>query len=149
VITLELAHAFAEAILSDEAHTVQSAAVEVGLVPNTVRNAIGRYRDDGCTTDEDREICRVLFAAKERHLKQIRAAGRDSSLGGNNAGVSWAKWQLEVQDPTEHARPSQRLEHTGGNGGPILLVGGRRLEELPDAELEAFLMTDGGSDDEG
>lgn len=137
-ITQELAAAFAEVLLSDLSHTVQSASLEVGLNPWTVRDAISRYNIDKCLSLADEEICEVLFRAKAEHVKQIRAAGYISAGRGNRAGTSWAQWQLEVQDPNEHRRKTEAaVELSGKDGGPIETQSAvQYVVHVPDEEKE-------------
>lgn len=137
-ITLESAAAFAEVLLSDLSHTVESASLEVGINPYTARDAINRYRNDKCKTLADEEVCEVLFRAKTEHIKQIRAAGYISAGRGNRAGTSWAQWQLEVQAPLEHRRRTEAsVELSGKDGGPIETESAvRYVVHVPEEEPE-------------
>lgn len=118
VITMELAQRFAEVLLSDLTHTVESASAECGLKARSVRQAISRYDEDDCGTDEDEAICGVLARAKERHLLELRRRGFMVASDDNRSATSWHQWQLEVQDPRHHSRKSA-VELTGAEGGPI------------------------------
>jgi hypothetical protein len=120
VLTVELAREFAEILCSDLSHTVQSAALEAGLRPSTVRDALMRYEHDACKTLADEEVCELVYRAKSVHIKDINHAGYVSAGTKNKAGTSWAQWQLEVQSPLEYPRKQETtLEVTGKDGGPI------------------------------
>lgn len=123
VISKELAERFAEVLLADPTHTCKSAALEAGIRPGTVREAISRYESDSCRTMEDEEICELLVKAKEEHIRQVRAMGFFSAGNGNRAGVAWMQWQLEVQAPRDHPR-RQQIDTTlsGPDGGPVGLT---------------------------
>ena len=120
VVSKALAERFAEVLLSDVTHTVKSAALEAGIRPSTIRDAIHRYETDQCRTLEDEEICEMLVLAKEKHVQHIRALGYFSAGKENRAGVAWMQWQLEVQAPKEHPR-KQQIDTTlsGPDGGPV------------------------------
>lgn len=120
VLTEDKARAIASTLASDVSHTIESAAPMVGLNPSTVREALRRYEQDECTTDEDEFIAGIIYQAKADQMKAIRVKGFDSAAGGNNAGVAWMKWQLEVRDPKHHPRHTQQsVELSGPNGGPV------------------------------
>lgn len=120
VLTLELAMRFAKIYLSSLDHTVESAALEAGLRPSTVRDAISRYHNDKCQTLADEEICELVYRAKCEHVRDIRAEGFEFATDKNRAGTAWVQWQLEVQAPLEHPRKQESsIELTGPNGGPI------------------------------
>jgi hypothetical protein len=122
VISKALAERFAEVLLSDVTHTAKSAALEAGIRPSTVRDAIHRYETDACRTLEDEEICQILVEAKEKHIQHIRAMGYFSAGKDNRAGTAWMQWQLEIQSPKEHPRKQQvDATLTGPDGGAIEL----------------------------
>lgn len=120
VLTRELAEAFAAELVSDLSHSVESAALQSGLKPSTVRDAISRYQHDHCKTLEDEEICEIVLRAKTEHIKQIRHAGYLCAGKENRAGTAWMQWQLETQAPLEHPRKQEMsVEMAGKDGGPI------------------------------
>jgi hypothetical protein len=120
VLTMERATSFAKILLSSIDHTVETAALEAGLRPSTVRDAIHRYNRDQCKTLADEEVCELIYRAKCEHMRDIRAEGFQSAASKNRAGTSWAQWQLEVQAPLEHPRKQETtVEHVGKDGGPI------------------------------
>ncbi len=118
VLTPESAARFEQELLSDLAHSVTTAAEAVDLNPNTVRDAINRYRRGEFESDQHAEVCRLFAVAKAKHIKELRSKGFDAARTANGPGVSWFKWQLEVQDPVEHPRKSE-VEVSGPDGGPI------------------------------
>jgi hypothetical protein len=138
VLTMALAREFAEILCSDLSHTVQSAALEAGLRPSTVRDAIMRYEHDECKTLADEEVCELAYRAKSVHIKQIRAAGYMSAGKMNRAGTSWMQWQLEVQAPLEHPRKQETtLAVSGPDGGPIQTQNAiRYVVSVPEEEPE-------------
>lgn len=120
VLTLELAERFAQVLCSQLAHTVESAAVEVGIRASTIREALSRLESDKCGSAEDEEICTVLAQAKASHILALRAAGFAAGGSANNAGTNWLRWQLEVQDPLHHPRKTESaVELSGPGGGPV------------------------------
>ena len=120
VITMELAERFAELLCLDPTYSVNTAAIDAGIKPTTVRKAIHRYEHDLCRTLEDEEVCEVIYRAKMTHIKHIQSAGYVSAGKGNRAGTAWCQWQLEVQAPLEFPRKQeQTIEHVGKDGGPI------------------------------
>jgi hypothetical protein len=137
VLTRALAEAFAVELLSDVSHTVNSAARAIGIKPSTVHKALARAQDDACRTLEDEEICDILAAAKESHIKKLREYGFVSAGKENRAGVTWLQWQLEVQDPRHHPRKQEfAVEMAGKDGGPIQTVGVRYVVNVPAPEPE-------------
>jgi hypothetical protein len=139
VLTMELAERFAEILTSDMSHSVESAALDAGLKPSTVRDAISRYHNEQCKTLTDEEVCEVIVRAKAEHIKHIRAAGYVSAGRANRAGTAWMQWQLEVQAPLEHPRKQETtLEVTGKNGGPIETSNAiRYVVHVPEEEKDA------------
>lgn len=118
IITLEKARQFAETLLSDVSHSVESASMAVGLKPSAVRKALERAHHDKCATLDDEEVCEILYAAKLSHIRNIRERGFVLELDGKR--TSWSQWQLEVQAPLEHPRgQSVALEMSGKDGGAI------------------------------
>jgi hypothetical protein len=118
VITLELARQFAHELTSDLSHSVESASAECGLRARSVRDAIYRHERDECGTEEDREICGLLSAAKTAHIRELRRKAMLYAAAGNRAGCGHIQWQLEVQDPRNHPR-TQRHELSGPEGEPV------------------------------
>lgn len=112
VLTREIAQAFADELLSDVTHSVNSAARAVGIKPDTVKKALQRAHQDACWSLEDEAICDILAAAKEKHIKTIRRYGFLSAANGNRAGIAWMQWQSEVQDPINH--PRRQVEISAG-----------------------------------
>lgn len=133
VVTMELARRFAEAMLGDISHSIESASHEVGLNPNTVRDCIGRYERDACETDEDEEICGVLAAARAKHIYELRKRGEVAGGDANGPGVAWYKWRLETQAPKEHPR-KEAVELTGKDGGPIETAAVQYVVAVPEEE---------------
>lgn len=138
VVTMDLAKRFAELICLDPTYNVNGAAIDAGIKPSAVREAIRRYRHDECKTLEDEEICEVLFRAQAHHIKHITEGGYASAAKGNRAGTAWCQWQLEVQAPLEHPRrQEQTIEHVGKDGGPIQTQNAvRYVVSVPVAEPE-------------
>lgn len=120
VISKALAQKFADVLLSDVTHTVQSAALEAGIRPGTVRESLRRWEADECGSLEDEEICEILAKAKEEHIREIRRLGYVCAGRDIRAGTTWMQWQLEVQAPKEHPR-KQQIDQTisGPDGGPV------------------------------
>jgi hypothetical protein len=88
VLTMEAVQRFGEILLSDINHTVDSAALEAGLRPSTVTDAISRYRMDKCRTLEDEAACELLVRVKHRHIRALREQGAMSAVTGNRAGTA-------------------------------------------------------------
>lgn len=136
VLTREVAEAFAAELRSDIAHSVNSAARRVGVKPDTVKKALQRAQNDTCFTPEDEEICDILAAAKDEHIRKLRSLGFESARKENRAGTSWMQWQLEVQDPINHPRKQDlSVEMAGKDGGPIA-VGVQYVVHVPEPERE-------------
>lgn len=138
VITMQLAKRFSELLCLDPMHSVKSAAIDAGIKPTTVRQAIYRYQHDLCTTLEDEEICEVLYRAKSQHIKHIIEAGYRAAAQNNRAGTAWCQWQAEVQAPDEYPRRQETtVELTGKDGGPIQTSGAiRYVVSVPEEESE-------------
>ena len=135
VITRELAEKFAAILLSDFTHNVQSASDHVGLRARTVHEAIRRYNFGKCTTAEDEEICGILASAKEQHIHKLRQMGFASAVRDKNApGAAWVKWQLEVQDPTNHPRNTD-----AATAGDLAQQSVRSLKEMSVEELQDII----------
>lgn len=119
-ITVELATRFRQEFESDRAHNIESAAFAAGINPSTVRDAMKRHRDNTANEGEDALVCQILADAHSAHIRRLRGEGFGHADGENAAGVSWLKWQLEVQDPLNHPRGAKlELEHAGKDGGPM------------------------------
>jgi hypothetical protein len=138
VLTRELAEAFAEELLSDVSHSVNSAARAIGIKPDTVKKALQRAHNDACWSLEDEEICDILAEAKEEHIRKIRGYGFVSAANGNRAGIAWMQWQSEVQDPVNHPRRQDvSLEMAGkGGGAPIAVASVQYVVMVPPDEPE-------------
>jgi hypothetical protein len=118
VLTMEKARQLAAALESDIGHNIESASLAVGLRPSTVRDALSRFENDKCTSDEDEAVAEVIAIAKSTHIKRIRNLGFVQAELENRAGTAWMQWQLEVQAPKEHPRKTA-VEHSGPDGGAI------------------------------
>lgn len=137
VITEPIAQAIADIMRGDVTETVQSAALAVGVNPSGVREALRRYEHDECGSEEDERVCAILAAGKAAQMKDIRQRGFDSAEGGNSAGVSWMKWQLEVRDPLNNPRHTQQsVELSGPGGGPVQSETVRYVIHVPPDEDE-------------
>lgn len=117
VMTKELAEKFAEELCGDVTHSVDSAALAVGIKPSTVRMALKRAQDDTCRTLDDEEICEIILAAKAEHVRQLREGLFASAIQKNMAGVTAFQRQLENQAPLEHPRNQPVTADGLGNGG--------------------------------
>lgn len=117
VLTIELAERFAEELCGDVTHSVESAALAVGIKPSTVRMALKRANDDTCRTLDDEEICEIILAAKAEHIRQIRQGLFVSAANKNMPGVTALQRQLENQAPLEHPRNQPIVGDGLGNGG--------------------------------
>lgn len=88
----------------------------------------------------------ALYTWRQRypeHDAMVRKAEaiRDSSVEDNTYQAAQTDWQagfkwLAIHRPDDWTPPSHRVEMTGKGGGPIV-VAGKRLDELTDAELAA------------
>lgn len=137
VITMELAEAFGKVLASDVTHTVESAAMAVGVRSRTVREAMRRYENDECTTLTDEAICEVLVKAKIDHIQELRRMGLVAAGKDNRSGTAWLQWQLEVQAPLEHPRKQKtEVELSAPGGGPIQTRSVEYLVMIPPDEPE-------------
>lgn len=103
-LTKEIAERWADELLSDLSHTVESASAAVGVKAATIRKALERYREDSSKTLDDEEICNIIGNAKAQHIQALRRFGFIWGGDKNNAGVAWITRQLETQAPLEHGR---------------------------------------------
>lgn len=147
VVTMEKAAAIAALLLDEKegmTHTVESASSTVGVKATTVRELLRRYRKDECATDEDESIAAVIDDAVVEHIRRMRLFGFITAGDRNTAGVTWARWQLEIQDPLNHPRKTETaVELTGKDGGAVQVDSTLRYvvavpptepEEIPDDE---------------
>lgn len=120
VLTVELARQIGETLLSDITHTIESASTACGVRAGTVREARRVFRENKDLTPEAEEIGALIDDAHAEHIRRLaklgfQAAGNKSQ---NSPGVSWARWQLEIQAPDVYPRKTA-LELSGPGGGPI------------------------------
>lgn len=120
VVTREKAQALADLLRTDPTHNVESAAVAVGLKGSTVREMLRRYSKDECATPEDEEIAEIIDDARAEHIHTLRKLGFVQAGDKNMPGVTYVKWQLEIQDPLGHPRKTETaVELSAPGGGPL------------------------------